>query len=190
MERAVFFDLQGTLGGDYMGDIQDFAFYPFAAEAIATARRAGYRALIVTNQSHIARGMLTLEEFWRRAEALGQELAAQGALWDGVYCCPHRKGDVCGCKKPLPGMVLQAAAEWDLDLSASWVVGDSGSADVGLARRVGAGAVLVLTGGGLGSVGEHRFRWQEYEADHIAADALAAVRWIVAWGSNGAGEES
>ncbi len=190
MERAIFFDLQGTLGGDAMGDICDFTFFPFAAEAIAAARQAGYRALVVTNQSHIARGLLTLEEFWRRASALGHELAAQGAPWDGVYCCPHRKGDGCDCKKPLPRLALQAAVDWKLDLPTCWVVGDTGSADVGLARRIGAGAVLVLTGGGLGSVGEHRHRWQEYEADHIAADALAAVRWIVARASNGTGEES
>lgn len=115
--KAVLLDMQGTLGGDGLGDVRNFAFYPFAYAAIRLLNQLGLPAIVVTNQSHIATGEFTLDDFSRRIEALRQDLAQHGAVLDRVYCCPRTEEDVCVCKKPRPGLLHQAAKDLDLDLS-------------------------------------------------------------------------
>ena len=177
--KAVFLDLQGTLGGEGFGDILDFAFFPSAIPAIRLLNEADLWAIVITNQSHISRGDFTYEEFEARVEELKRELAEHGARLDGVYCCPHTREDGCSCKKPLPGMVLQAQDDFDLDLSECYLVGDVGAWDMVLAHSVGCRAVLVRTGLGEGSLEEYRHLWADIELDFVAQDVLDAARWIV-----------
>jgi histidinol phosphatase-like enzyme len=89
--KAVFLDLQGTLGGEGIGDIRNFSFFSFSADAIKLINDAGLLTIILTNQSHIADGYFTLEYFHERVNELKDELSIKGAYLDGVYCCPHRK---------------------------------------------------------------------------------------------------
>ena len=178
MKRAVFFDLQGTLGGDPLGNAGEFALYPFAAEAIRLINAAGMAAVVVTNQSGIAKGRLTLAQFEERMVALRDEPAAQGAHLDGVYCCPHSRADGCSCRKPQPALLHRAERELGVCLAASYVVGDMGASDMVLARNSGCRAVLVCTGAGEGSLGEYRHLWAEIEPDFVAPNVLAAARWI------------
>jgi histidinol-phosphate phosphatase family protein len=177
--RAVFLDLQGTLGGDGLGDILGFTFYPHSIPAIRLLNQAGLLTVVVTNQSHIGRGDFTLDDFESRIEALQHELAEHGARWDAVYCCPHTREDRCSCRKPLPGMVLQAQKDLGLDLSRCYLVGDTGAWDMVLARSVGCRAVLVRTGLGEGSLGEYRHTWADIEPDFVAYDVLHAARWVL-----------
>lgn len=176
--KAVFLDLQGTLGGDGLGHILDFRLFPFAAPALQVLNAADLLVIVVTNQSHIAKGRLTYSQYEEKMQILRDELAHQGVRVDAVHCCPHSSADGCSCKKPLPGMLLQARDEFDLDLAECYVVGDMGANDMVLARAVGAKGVLVLTGVGKGSLHEYRQEWAHIEPDFIAADVLEAARWI------------
>jgi histidinol-phosphate phosphatase family protein len=177
--KTVFLDLQGTLGGEGLGHILDFSFYPFSIPAIKLLNETGLLAIVITNQSHISRGHFTYDEFEKRMDDLKLELAEGGARLDGVYCCPHTEEDNCSCRKPKPGMVLQAQRDFDLDLSKCYLVGDVGAWDMVLARSVGCKAVLVRTGLGEGSLGQYRNRWADIEPDFVARDVLDAAVWIV-----------
>lgn len=182
LRRAVFFDLQGTLGGDGLGDIRTFSFFPWSARALRTINLSGMLALVATNQSHIARGFFTQAAFDQRMAALQLELAVQGARLDGVYCCPHssKVGDDCDCRKPKPGLLLRAQYDFSLNLSACFVVGDAGAWDMLMAKAAGCRAVLVRTGLGESSLGEYRSSWANMEPDFIADNALQAADWISA----------
>jgi HAD superfamily hydrolase (TIGR01662 family) len=121
-----------------------------------------------------------MEDFQRKMAELKKELAVEGGRFDAVYCCPHSSEDRCECRKPLPGMLLKARVDLDIDLHRSYVVGDAGAWDMALARRVGSQAVLVRTGLGVSSLDEYRHTWSDIEPDHIAEDVLEAVQWIIA----------
>ena len=177
---AVFLDLQGTLGGEGFGDIREFTFYPSAIPAVKLLNEADLLAIVVTNQTHIAKGLYTMEHFQERVAILKEEIEKSGARLDAVYCCPHVDEDGCSCKKPKPGMVLDAQRDFDLDLSNCYVVGDLGASEIVLAGRVGCRGVLVRTGLGESSLGEYRYTWEDLSPDFIADDVLHAVRWILA----------
>jgi D-glycero-D-manno-heptose 1,7-bisphosphate phosphatase len=177
--KAVFLDLQGTLGGDGLGDIMDFEFYQSSIEAIRLLNKHGILAIVVTNQSHIAKGILTMADFNNRVEVLKEELRKEKAHFDAIYCCPHGRYDNCQCKKPLTGMLLQAQTEFNINLEESYVVGDMGMSDMVMAKSVGAKAILVLTGVGEGSLTDFRHTWSDVEPDFVANDVLEAVRLII-----------
>lgn len=146
---AVLLDRDGTIivERDYLSDPALVELEAGAAEGLRALAEAGFVLAVLTNQSGIGRGYFDLaaaEAVNARVAAL---LAAEGVSIAGWYLCPHAPGEDCECRKPRPGMALQAAAELGLDLSRSWVVGDKGS-DVGLADAVGARAILVTTGHG------------------------------------------
>ena len=177
--RAVFFDLQGTLGGEGLGDVRDFELYPFAADAVRLVNESGFLAIIMTNQSHIGKGLFSYQEYEERMSDIKASLEQQGAFVDAVYCCPHTRDDDCDCKKPLPGLVERAVRDFGINVSESYVIGDMGAADMKLAEICGAKGILVLTGVGKGSMGEFRHTWAEVEPVYIGKDVLEAVEWIL-----------
>lgn len=140
--RAVLLDRDGTLVHDvpYNGDPDRVVLVPGARDAVAALRRAGLRLGMVTNQSGIARGLLRRDQ----ADAVNARVAALLGGLDAVRLCPHGPDDGCRCRKPAPGMVLDAAADLGVDPAETVVVGDIG-ADVGAAHAAGARAVLVPT---------------------------------------------
>lgn len=178
IKKAVFVDMQGTLGGTGLDDISTFEFYPFSINAIKELNKSGILVIVVTNQSNISRGYITQEDFDNKMEMLHKELDENGAYFDGVYCCPHTVEDKCTCKKPLTGLVEKAIKDYDIDLKNSFVVGDMGG-DIILARKIGAKGVLVLTGAGKGSISDFRYTWKDFEADYIAENVFEAVKWIL-----------
>jgi D-glycero-D-manno-heptose 1,7-bisphosphate phosphatase len=133
----------------------------------------------LTNQSHISKGELTMEEFEDGLQYLNEELTNHNAHFDAVYCCPHMNKDKCNCKKPLTGMVDKAKDEFEIDMQKAYVVGDMGMSDMVLARNINAKGILVLTGVGKGSLNEFRDTWKDIEADYIAENVLDAVNWII-----------
>lgn len=177
---TVFLDLQGTLGGDGLGDTSNFEFYPFTIEAIKRLNENGFYAIVITNQSHISKGLLTIEQFEKDIDKLKSKLSAYGAHFDGVYCCPHSRYENCTCKKPLPGLVLQAQKDFDIDCSKSFVVGDMGMSDMMLASNIGAKGILVKTGVGEESLSGYRDTWKEVKPYFIADNVLDAVNHIIA----------
>jgi D-glycero-D-manno-heptose 1,7-bisphosphate phosphatase len=148
---AVFLDRDGVLienRPDHVRSWQDVSILPDAVEALHRIDVSGHRIVLVTNQAAIGRGLLSLEE----AEAINRQLVAtlrrSGVEIDGVFLCPHRPEDACDCRKPAPGLILQAAAALGLDLAASLLVGDAVSdLQAGVAAGVGRVA-LVRTGRG------------------------------------------
>jgi D-glycero-D-manno-heptose 1,7-bisphosphate phosphatase len=144
---AVFFDRDGTLMEDahYCGDPAQVRLYAGVSEGLRRLKAAGFRTFIVSNQSGIGRGLITEAQY----RAVQSELLAQigEGLIDASYFCPDAPGVPSTRRKPEPGMLLEAAAEFDIDLSRSFMIGDK-AADVECGRRVGAKTILVLTGYG------------------------------------------
>jgi D-glycero-D-manno-heptose 1,7-bisphosphate phosphatase len=166
---AVFFDRDGTLmeEANYCADPAKVAVYPGVSEALSELKRAGYLNIIVSNQSGIARGLITEAQYRAVQKELLRQIGAD--LIDGSYFCADPPGIPSLRRKPAPGMLLVASAQFGIELGASFMVGDKAS-DIECGRRAGAGAILVLTGYG---------RQQVCEPDFTAADVSAAARWIL-----------
>lgn len=182
----MFLDRDGTLCHEvgYVNHPDRLSLIPGAAEAVRTARAEGWAVVVVTNQAGVARGYFPRHVVDQTHQRLRELLAGHDTGLDGIYACVHHP-DVgghgfrmeCECRKPLPGMLLQAARELDLDLAASYIVGDS-FRDVGAGRAAGLrGTVLVRTGYGRGELlwkGPHSGVWPDWIAD----DMPDAVSWI------------
>ncbi|MEE9399130.1 MAG: HAD family hydrolase [Dehalococcoidales bacterium] len=142
--RAIFLDRDGTMAKDvhYCHRPEDFELFPDTAKAINLWHERGFKVIIVTNQSGVARGYFTEETLARIHDKMKKELAKDGAFVDAIYYCPHHPDDNCDCRKPKPKMVLRATKEHNIDLSQSFVVGDL-PIDIGLGRAVGAKTILI-----------------------------------------------
>ena len=154
---AVFFDRDGTLVREVEGALSKPAQLELlagAAQSVQRANQAGFAALVVTNQSAIARNWMTHFELERVHAGLCERLLEQGARLDAILHCPHLESGgfapyrrVCSCRKPAPGLLLLAAERFDLDLARSWVIGDA-LRDLAAAAAAGARSILVRTGKG------------------------------------------
>ncbi|KAA1195202.1 D-glycero-beta-D-manno-heptose 1,7-bisphosphate 7-phosphatase [Photorhabdus heterorhabditis] len=152
---AVFLDRDGTINIDhgYVHEIDDFQFIDGVIEAMIELKKMGYALVLVTNQSGIARGIFNEEQFLQLTEWMDWSLADRGVDLDGIYYCPHhpdategqyKKG--CDCRKPQPGMLLEAQKELSIDMAASYMVGDK-LEDMQAATTAKVGTkVLVRTG--------------------------------------------
>lgn len=171
----VLLDRDGTVIFDkvYQKDPALTELLPNAAEGLRRLTQAGYGLAIVTNQSGIRRGYISEAELISVNQSVIDVLAKEGVRVDGVYYCPHRPEDNCGCRKPLPGMVENAVRDLGFDPRASVMVGDR-EADVGLGKAVGARTVLLRTGGGMEAE-----KVAGGQADYVADDLLDAADWII-----------
>lgn len=146
---SVLLDRDGTILEDrrYLADPDGVVLLPGAAEGLRRLQAAGIRLVVVSNQSGVARGLISPAALAQVQERFRSVLAAEGVTLAGSYHCPHHPDAGCDCRKPRDGLARRAAAELGLDLFHCLVVGDK-PADIGLARRLGAPAVLVTTGQG------------------------------------------
>ncbi len=133
MRKAVFFDRDGVINVDhgYVGKISDFEFLDGVFTTLSAFRRLGYLLILTTNQSGIARGFYTEEDFLKLSDYMQSELQKHDAAFDGIYYCPHHPNaqvlqykKECYCRKPKPGMFLEAIAKFDIDVNQSAMVGD------------------------------------------------------------------
>lgn len=151
LRPAVFLDRDGTLirEADYLADPAGVELIPGVPDALRALRRAGYALVVVTNQSGIARGLYSDDDYRRVAARVDEVLAQERAPVDATYHCPHHPdhGGPCDCRKPSLGMHRRAAEALGLDLAASWYVGDKAS-DVLPALATGGRGILVRTGYG------------------------------------------
>jgi D-glycero-D-manno-heptose 1,7-bisphosphate phosphatase len=161
----------------YLNHSSRFRMFPFVAPAVRRLNEAGFAVIVITNQSGVARGYFPESLVKEVNDLMVAELAEAGAHVDGVYYCPHGSGDACECRKPKPGMINQAAREHGLDIGRSFVVGDR-YGDMDLAFRVGASAVFVQTGYGMGDLHWHGKTWAR-QPDKIANNLSDAVDWIL-----------
>jgi rfaE bifunctional protein nucleotidyltransferase chain/domain len=136
--KAVFFDRDGTLnvnGEGYVHRKEDFTFFPGVFRSLKRLKKAGFKLFVVTNQSGIGRGYYTAKDVQRLHVWMKQIFARKGVVIDKIYFCPHITEDDCTCRKPGYGLLLQAVAEYKINLSKSWIVGDSWS-DTAAGREV------------------------------------------------------
>ncbi len=178
---AVFLDRDGTINEEvgYLYSLEKLKLYPNSYEAIRLINESGMLAVVITNQSGVARGYFS-ENFVRTVHLrINQILQENGAHLDGFYYCPHHptegNGDYlrsCDCRKPEPGMLINASEEMDIDLSYSYMVGDMAK-DIELANRVGIKGILVKTGYGKNVMPS------DIKPAYIAEDILDAVNWIM-----------
>lgn len=175
--RAALVDRDGTINvetpGSYVLEPDGVHLLPGAAQGLRRLQDAGLIIVVVSNQAPVARGWIDASELEAINLRLRELLASEDAAVDAIYTCPHDTGDGCRCRKPEPGLLLDAARDLDLDLPTSFLIGDKGS-DIDAGRRVGATTVLVGTGQGGAALAEG------VTADHVVADLDAAGAIIAA----------
>lgn len=182
---AVFLDRDGTLIAEngYLCRAEDLRLLPGAARGVRLLREAGFSVILVTNQSAVARGLLTKGQLAEINHRLQQLLGQERAVLDAVYYCPHHPGGIgpyrkfCFCRKPEPGMLLRAALEHSLCLSSSFMVGDK-LTDIIAGRRAGCRTVLVRTGYGEQELA--RIERERVAPDFVMEDLERAARLISA----------
>jgi D-glycero-D-manno-heptose 1,7-bisphosphate phosphatase len=185
MRPAVFLDRDGTMVHDvgYLSRLDDLRWFPWTIEAVRLLNRAGFLVCVTTNQGGVGLGYYPETFVQRVHDVMTSTLAAAGARVDGWFYCPHhpqaRSAELrrdCECRKPKTGLITQAAARFDIDLRASFVVGDKDK-DVELATNAGARGILVRTGYGQAEL-ERRHN-EMPGAAFIAADLMEATTWIL-----------
>jgi D-glycero-D-manno-heptose 1,7-bisphosphate phosphatase len=183
---AVFIDRDGTISDEvgYVNHASRFRLLEHSAEALRLLNEAGWLAILVTNQAGVARGYFSETMVQEVHANLAALLEKDGARLDAIYYCAHHPtvGEPpyrldCDCRKPRPGLINRAAAEWEIDLANSWMVGDRFS-DVELARNAGVHSALVLTGYGRGEWEHQRSSWT-MEPEIVADNLLEAVKQIL-----------
>jgi len=185
--RAVFLDRDGTLHRELeraLTDASQLEILPGAFEGAAQLSQAGYALVLVTNQSASARGTATPSEVDAVNRGLAERMAAAGAPLAGIYVCPHHPDEgeppyrrACSCRKPKPGLILRAARELELDLPASWVIGDA-ERDLAAGAALGVPGVLVLTGKGERELA--RLKRERRSPQHVASDLREAASIVLA----------
>lgn len=155
-QKAIFLDRDGTINKSvgFLKNIDDFELLPNVAESIRYINDSSYLCIVVTNQPIVARGAITFEGLQRIHDKMETLLGAQGAYIDGLYYCPHHpdkgfEGEVselkidCDCRKPKPGMLLQAKEDFNIDMSSSWMIGDS-KRDIEAGKNAGCKTALIV----------------------------------------------
>jgi D-glycero-D-manno-heptose 1,7-bisphosphate phosphatase len=183
--RAVFLDRDGTINEDsgYPGRFDQIRIFPYSLEAVRMIREAGFKAVVVTNQSGVGRGFFTEDELHRLHDRMAEVFETENAPLDAFYYCPHFEGSAlpeydtaCSCRKPATGMIRRAAEDLGLDPAASYMIGDKVE-DILLGVNAGSLPILVLTGFGRESLATLKERG--IQPAFVAETLLEAVRWIV-----------
>jgi D-glycero-D-manno-heptose 1,7-bisphosphate phosphatase len=185
MKRAVFIDRDGTISEEvgYINHPSRFRLFPYSAPAIRLLNESDWLAVVITNQAGVARGYFSEEMIQVVHERLKRDLEDNGARLDAIYYCAHHPsvGEPpyrldCDCRKPKPGLIRRAAEEFDIDLDASWMVGDRYS-DIELAHNARVKSAFVLSGYGRGEWEHQRPNWN-HRPDLVAENLLEAVELI------------
>jgi D-glycero-D-manno-heptose 1,7-bisphosphate phosphatase len=171
----VFLDRDGVLvrERDYLRDPSQLAVLPGVPKAMKELRAAGFKLIVVTNQSGVARGYFSLAMLERIHRELKRRLARSGAKWDALYFSPHAADSPHPWRKPGTGMLKAARARFGLDLKASYMIGDK-TADTLAGNRAGCTSIVVRTG-----YGGRDGKYPKAKPERICRDLGAAARWIL-----------
>ncbi len=184
--RAIFLDRDGVINVevDYLRRPEDLRLLPGVADAIAAINASAYLAIVITNQSVVARNLCTISELDAIHARLAAMLAERGARLDAIYFCPHHPAPGgpnpnreyavdCACRKPKTGLIRRADQEYGIDLARSWMIGDTGR-DAECGRSAGLRTALVRTG--------HPWAEGDTRPDRFFDTLPEAVRFILAQG--------
>ena len=184
-KRAVFLDRDGTINRDvgYPNSYSLVEIYPYSFAAVRKLNEAGFLAVIVTNQSGIGRGFIEEKNLQDIHGKMRLAFAQKKACIDGIYYCPHyEQSEVqeyrkdCSCRKPNPGMALQAVRDLNIDTTKSYMIGDKVE-DILFGMNIQATSILLLTGYGQKSL--PKLRDKGIQPAHVAETLLDAVDWIL-----------
>lgn len=178
-QRAVFLDRDGVIIAEvnYLRNIRQMRVLSGAAAGISLLRRAGFKIVVISNQSAVGRGYLTRRALEGIHRDLRRRLKSDGAMLDAVYYCPHHPDEACECRKPALGMIESAQKRFRIDLKRSFFIGDS-TTDMKTASNAKCAGVLVRTGKG-GRDGRYRVK-----PARICRNLFMAARWIARTGQD------
>jgi D-glycero-D-manno-heptose 1,7-bisphosphate phosphatase len=173
MRKAAFLDRDGVINreareGEYVTRWEEMEILPGVTEAIRLLNQASLAVIVVSNQRCVAKGMITTADLEGLHRRMSQSLASAGAVIDAIYYCPHESDPPCPCRKPQPGMLFDAARDHDIDLSASWMVGDS-RVDMEAGRAAGCKTAFI----------GRKAKSGELETDIVAGSLLDSVQQIL-----------
>lgn len=178
-KKVIFLDRDGTINRDspdYIKSWDEFEFLPGSLKALAALTRAGYKLILITNQSAVGRGMVSLQTLNHTHSRLRAAVEAAGGRIESIFFCPHRPEDHCECRKPEPGLIRRACERYRIDPADTIMIGDSAK-DILCGRNAGCGAtILVRTGNGREA--EKALAGQNAPPDAVADDLLRAVEII------------
>ncbi len=181
LKKVVFLDRDGTINQDsdaYIKNWSEFKFLPRSLEALSDLTAAGYTIMVITNQSALPRQLITLTELEHIHTKLKAAAEQKGGNICDIFFCPHMPQDGCDCRKPSPGLIVQAQLKYHIDLAASIMVGDS-ARDIECAHNAGCGcSILVKTGNY--QQAQSDLAAAKLGADYVAADLYDAASWILA----------
>jgi D-glycero-D-manno-heptose 1,7-bisphosphate phosphatase len=182
---AVFLDRDGTINEDagYPAQSSQIRIFPASYEAVRRLNQAGLMAIVITNQSGVGRGLLTEKDLENIHKNMSAAFTKKNARLEAFYYCPHyelsstpRYRKRCSCRKPNPGLALQAGKDFNINLRRSYTVGDKVE-DVLFGRNIRATPILVMTGSGRESLA--KLKDLEAEPALVAEDIRQAVEWIL-----------
>jgi D-glycero-D-manno-heptose 1,7-bisphosphate phosphatase len=181
LRNVVYLDRDGTINHDspdYIKSRFEFKFIPGSIEAIRLLTLGGFTSIVITNQSALARKFISPDELDHIHALMKNAIISGGGKITDIFFCPHMPDDGCECRKPAPGLLLQAQRKYNIDLSKSIMVGDSAK-DIECARNAGCGkAVLVKSG--KDDDAEHILKTNRIVVDYSAKNLYEAAKWILA----------
>ena len=180
LEKVIFLDRDGVINydsPDYIKSWEEYRFLPGSLEALAALTAAGHALILITNQSIIGRGMVPLQVLEDMHQRMRQAVAEAGGRIFDIFYCPHRPEEACDCRKPAPGMIVQAASQHHIDPAAAIMIGDNAK-DIACGRNAGCGVtILVRTGSGLKA--EKELALKGIQPTAVADDLANAAEMIL-----------
>jgi len=179
LHPALFLDRDGVLNHnrvDYVKSLEELAIYPQALEALVLLAPLPLKIIVITNQSVVGRGLISLEQAQAINRHLKRIVEKAGGRIDQIYLCPHAPGDECACRKPLPGMIVEAAHDHAIDLAHSTLIGDA-LTDIAAGRAAGI-ETLVLVRSGRGTAQLTLPEASDMRPFQVFDDLEAAVRTV------------
>jgi len=177
--KAVFVDRDGTINVDvhYLDYPDKFEMYSGVQRGVKKLQEKGFKIIVITNQSGIARGYFTEEQLSAVHERMKQEFQKFGVTLDGIYYCPHHPDDKCKCRKPNTGLFEKAIKEHNINVKKSYMLGDK-ILDIGAGKKIGVKTILIPEPHVRDDFLSQKNEW-ECNPDYIADDFLDAVEWIL-----------
>ena len=180
LKKVVFVDRDGTINQDsaaYIKDWSEFEFLPRSIEALHDLTAAGFTIIVITNQSAVGRKLISTVGLDRIHSNMKAAVKSGGGDISDIFLCPHLPDDNCECRKPAPGLIMQAHQKYHIDLPASVMIGDS-ARDIESAHNAGCGySILVKTGHY--QEAQMRLADMNLDVDYVAADLYDAAKWVM-----------